>query len=90
MSESDQKAQVKLMLPPDFDSGKKYPLVVYAYGGPGYQAVNKKFDWNEKTIKKSELDINGQPQRLIGMVTRGHSRPFQYGRLNKQYVLALK
>ena len=47
VSESDQKAQVKLMLPPDFDSGKKYPLVVYAYGGPGYQAVNKKFDWNE-------------------------------------------
>ena len=47
VSESDQKAQVKLMLPPDFDSGKTYPLVVYAYGGPGYQTVNQKFDWNE-------------------------------------------
>ena len=47
VSESDQKAQVKLLLPPDFNSGKKYPLVVYSYGGPGYQSVNMKFDWNE-------------------------------------------
>ena len=37
VSGTSQKAQVKLMLPPNFDpgSGKKYPLVVYAYGGPG-------------------------------------------------------
>ena len=47
VSESDQKAQVKMMLPPDFDPSRKYPMVVYAYGGPGFQAVNKKFDWNE-------------------------------------------
>ncbi len=47
VSESDQKAQVKLLLPPDFDSSHQYPLVVYAYGGPGFQSVTQKFDWNE-------------------------------------------
>ena len=47
VSDSSQKAQVRLMLPPDFDPSRKYPLVVYAYGGPGYQAVNQKFNWNE-------------------------------------------
>ena len=47
VSDSSQEAQVQLMLPPDFDSSKQYPLVVYAYGGPGYQAVNQKFNWNE-------------------------------------------
>ena len=26
---------------------------------------------------------------MLGKVTRGESRPFQYGRLNKQYVLML-
>lgn len=47
VSDSDQRAQVRLMLPPDFDPAKKYPMVVYAYGGPGYQAVDQKFNWNE-------------------------------------------
>ena len=49
VSGTNQKAQVKLMFPPNFDpgSGKKYPLVVYAYGGPGYQSVNAKFDFSE-------------------------------------------
>ena len=46
VSESDQKAQVRLMLPPNFDSNRKYPLIVNAYGGPGFQLVNKKFDFN--------------------------------------------
>lgn len=47
VSGSDQKAQVKLMLPPDFDSSQKYPLIVYAYGGPGFQSVDQKFNWND-------------------------------------------
>ena len=34
VSESNQKAQVKLMLPPDFDSGKLYPLGESYTGGP--------------------------------------------------------
>ena len=28
------------ILPPDFDPSKKYPVLIYVYGGPGYQTVN--------------------------------------------------
>ncbi len=28
------------VLPPDFDASKKYPVLVYIYGGPGAQTVN--------------------------------------------------
>lgn len=27
------------ILPPDFDPNKKYPVLIYVYGGPGYQTV---------------------------------------------------
>jgi len=30
----------RLMLPPDFDPAKKYPAIVYVYGGPHSQMVN--------------------------------------------------
>ena len=30
---------------PDFNSGQQYPLLVYVYGGPGFQAVDDK--WNQ-------------------------------------------
>ena len=33
----------KLMLPYDFDSTKKYPVVVYLYGGPHLQLVTNRF-----------------------------------------------
>ncbi len=28
------------ILPPDFDPNKKYPVLIYVYGGPGHQTVN--------------------------------------------------
>ncbi len=31
----------RLILPPDFDSTKKYPVIVYVYGGPHSQLVTK-------------------------------------------------
>jgi len=31
----------RLILPPDFDENKKYPVIVYVYGGPHSQLVNK-------------------------------------------------
>ena len=31
----------RLILPPDFDSSKKYPVIVYVYGGPHSQLVTK-------------------------------------------------
>ncbi len=29
-----------MLLPPQFDSGKKYPVLVYVYGGPNSQTVS--------------------------------------------------
>ena len=40
VSNSDQAANVKLYLPPEFDPSRKYPLIVYVYGGPGFQVVD--------------------------------------------------
>jgi len=31
----------RLILPPDFDSSKKYPVIIYVYGGPHLQLVTK-------------------------------------------------
>ena len=45
VSNSDQKSRVKLYLPPDFNPSIKYPLVVYVYGGPGFQVVDDQ--WNQ-------------------------------------------
>ena len=41
---SDLKAQVRMYLPPDFDAQLQYPMVVYVYGGPGNQQVEKTFN----------------------------------------------
>ena len=49
-----------------------------------------KFKWNEMTVKAGEVGKNGEVGRQLGSCTRGESRPFNYGRLNKQYVLVLK
>ena len=48
-----------------------------------------KFDWNMETEKGRERDANGVVGRSLGKCARGESRPFQFGRLNKQYVLML-
>ena len=33
----------KLILPPDFDSSKKYPVIVYLYNGPNVQLIHNSF-----------------------------------------------
>lgn len=33
----------RLILPPDFDSTKKYPVIVYLYNGPGVQLLHNSF-----------------------------------------------
>lgn len=33
----------RLILPPDFDSTKKYPVIVYLYNGPGLQLLHNRF-----------------------------------------------
>ena len=45
VSNSNQEARVKLYLPPTFDPSRKYPLIVYLYGGPGFQVVDDQ--WNQ-------------------------------------------
>lgn len=45
------------ILPPNFDpKNKKYPLVVYAYGGPGSQIVDKQFAIDFLMISSSFLN----------------------------------
>ncbi len=34
------------ILPPDFNPEKKYPVLVYVYGGPGSQTVNNAWGWS--------------------------------------------
>lgn len=34
-----------MILPPDFDSAKRYPLFFYVYGGPGNQQVRNAYDY---------------------------------------------
>lgn len=36
-----------IILPPDFDSTKKYPLFFYVYGGPGSQQVTNSYGYND-------------------------------------------
>ena len=47
VSNSDQEANVKLYYPPDFDANRKYPLIVYVYGGPGFQVVDEQWSQYE-------------------------------------------
>lgn len=36
-----------MILPPDFDSSKTYPLFFYVYGGPGNQQVNNAYGYSD-------------------------------------------
>lgn len=53
----------------------------------------RKFEWNMKTKKHLEWDVGPTgvlgPGRLMGTCTNGESRPFSFGKLNKQYVILL-
>ena len=35
----------RMILPPDFDSTRKYPVIVYVYGGPHAQLINKGYNY---------------------------------------------
>jgi dipeptidyl-peptidase-4 len=39
-------ANVQLLLPPEFNETKKYPVLIEVYGGPGSQLVTDKFRVN--------------------------------------------
>ena len=53
----------------------------------------KKFEWNMATVKgvgkfREHQGLRGRTTgRLMGICRNGESRPFVYGKLNKQYIL---
>lgn len=48
-----------LMKPPDFDSTRKYPVLVYTYGGPGSQIVRNKWGRGNDFLWYSFLNQKG-------------------------------
>lgn len=42
--EEDLKAHIKLLLPPEMEPGKKYPMIVRLYAGPGTTRVKDSYD----------------------------------------------
>ncbi len=54
-SENDIDLYCKMILPPEFDKNKKYPVVVYVYGGPHDQLVTKSWQrasWQQMMAQK--------------------------------------
>ena len=51
------------ILPPDFDPNKKYPVLIYVYGGPGHQTVlnqwdNSDWDWMQLLAQKGIISVS--------------------------------
>jgi len=51
------------ILPPDFDPNKKYPVLIYVYGGPGYQTVkdswaNSDYFWLQMLAEKGIITVS--------------------------------
>jgi len=51
------------ILPPDFDPSKKYPVLIYVYGGPGYQTVlnswaNSDFWWLQLLAQHGIISVS--------------------------------
>lgn len=49
-----------MITPPDFDSTKKYPVLMYVYGGPGINTVNNEWDpfngmWSQMLAEKGYI-----------------------------------
>ena len=51
------------ILPPDFDPAKKYPVLIYVYGGPGHQTVNNSwadsdFWWMQLLAQRGIISVS--------------------------------
>lgn len=51
------------ILPPDFDSTKQYPVLIYVYGGPGHQTVNNAwnsddYDWMQMLAQRGIISVS--------------------------------
>src|SRR3546814_17409447 len=66
-----QLLHYSLIKPADFDARKKYPVVVYVYGGPAGQTVHKVWspDFNQYLAQHGYLvfsiDTRGTPPRGV-------------------------
>ncbi len=52
-----------MMLPPDFDSTKKYPVLMHVYGGPGANTVNNRWSganylWHQMLTQKGYIVVS--------------------------------
>lgn len=51
------------ILPPDFDPDKQYPVLIYVYGGPGYQTVSNSwnsddYDWMQLLAQHGIISVS--------------------------------
>ena len=58
-----------IIKPADFDSTKKYPVLMHVYGGPGSQTVNRSFDSGQNGMWHQHLVSQGYV--LISVDNRG-------------------
>lgn len=56
-AEDGQTLYYSMLKPVDFDPGKRYPVVVYVYGGPGTQLVNQQ--WGRDIVFHQYLQQQG-------------------------------
>lgn len=56
-AEDGQTLYYSMLKPVDFDPGKRYPVVVYVYGGPGAQRVNQQ--WGRDIVFHQYLQQQG-------------------------------
>jgi dipeptidyl-peptidase-4 len=64
--------------PHDFDPSKEYPLLVYVYGGPGSQTVEKNFDSGQRAMWHHYLTSHGYIVASIdNRGTGGRGRDFE-------------
>jgi dipeptidyl-peptidase 4 len=66
---SGDKLNWSMHLPPNFDPAKKWPVIVYVYGGPGVQVVQRNWGSNTDQLHAARgyivfrLDNRGTPNR---------------------------
>ncbi len=56
-AEDGQTLHYSLLKPGDFDAGKRYPVIVYVYGGPHVQVVNRQ--WGRDIVFHQYLQQQG-------------------------------